>query len=355
MPHYNFSKIFNPNPGWYSGDFHVHTTASDGDYPPFLVAEIAKAEGLDFIAISDHNTIAGFSELKEDLDFLVIPGIEITLDKGHFNVFGMDGWHEWMDGVSMSQRGFSLSAKYRTMSELMRQTSAEGLLNSINHPHLYPWEWLYNDTDLHYVHCLEIWNDLYFLPDNAQANPRAVALWTNWLNAGHRITAIGGSDYHFPPRPEEGKPGERLGYPATYVYAETLSVEGILDGLQKHRAYVSRGPQVDFEAEINGQIYGIGADIGETQGEIEFTATISSSLTATQAQLVRNGEFIATQPSNREKIQVRFTDQADPTHSAWYRLEVSNLEGQTLAITNPIFVGPLRQSELHKFGDFVKN
>ena len=43
-----FSKVVNPKAGWYRGDFHTHTHASDGDYPADVVAGIAKAEGLDF-------------------------------------------------------------------------------------------------------------------------------------------------------------------------------------------------------------------------------------------------------------------------------------------------------------------
>ncbi|MEA2007890.1 MAG: CehA/McbA family metallohydrolase [Chloroflexota bacterium] len=237
-----FTKVFNSKKGWYRGDFHVHTTSSDGFYAPSLTAELAQAEGLDFLAITDHNTIAGLSQLKKDLGILVIPGIEITLDKGHFNVFGMDDWRDWMGCVGVSEKGFTLSDKYQTMTELMQEISAEGLLKSINHPHLYPWEWLYKDTDLRLVNCLELWNDLYY-PGNVEANPQAVAMWTKWLNAGHRITAIGGSDYHSPPRPEENIPGERLGYPSTYVYAETLSMAGILEGVKNRRVYVSKGPQ----------------------------------------------------------------------------------------------------------------
>ncbi len=80
MTGYSFSKVFNPKSGWYRGDFHVHTNASiDGEYSPTAVAKLARMEGLDFITITDHNTIAGFSELDENLDFPIIPGIEVTL------------------------------------------------------------------------------------------------------------------------------------------------------------------------------------------------------------------------------------------------------------------------------------
>jgi hypothetical protein len=97
-----------------------------------------------------------------------------------------------------------------------------------DYPRLHPWDWRFYETDLRYVHCVELWNDLYW-PGHVFTNPKTVELWTNWLNAGYRVTAIGGSDYHYPPKPDEGKPGERLGQPTTFVYAEELSAPAILE------------------------------------------------------------------------------------------------------------------------------
>ena len=211
MTGYSFSKVFNPKSGWYCGDFHVHTNASmDGDHPPAEVAGKARAEGLDFISITDHNTIEGVSKLDENLGLPIIPGIEVTLNKGHFNIFGMREKPHWMDGIYASKKAVPLPVRHQTVTELMRQTAQEGLLNSINRPLLQPWEWQYSDTDLQYIHCVELWNDLFW-PDNVYANPKTVELWTAWLNAGYRVTAIGGSDYHYPPKPELGLLGERLG------------------------------------------------------------------------------------------------------------------------------------------------
>ena len=312
MTGYSFTKVFNPNCGWYCGDFHVHTNASpDGDFSPAKVAELARVEGLDFITITDHNTIAGFSELDENLDFLVIPGIEVTLDRGHFNVFGMGDWRKWMEGVSVSQKAIPLPDEYQTVSELMHQIAKEGLFNSINHPRLHPWEWLYNDTDLRYVHCVELWNDLFW-PDNVHANPKTVELWTDWLNAGYRITAIGGSDYHYPPKPEMGLPGERLGQPTTLVYAEELSVDAILEGLRRRRVYVSCGPQVSFETSIGGTTYMIGDDLGKQEGEIEFTVTISDKPEIIRAQIVKTGKIFA-----KEQLHGKETSAQNSPLSLW--------------------------------------
>lgn len=75
-------------------DLHVHTSAShDGSINPKEVVNQARRKGLDGIAITDHNTVDGFRaarESKEVDDFLLIPGIEVSTDKGHVLVLGTD-------------------------------------------------------------------------------------------------------------------------------------------------------------------------------------------------------------------------------------------------------------------------
>jgi len=99
MSDFSFSKVIKDKPGWYRGDFHVHSDCSDGDYPVGTVTLIAEAEGLDFYAITDHNTIEAFKSLEEEHKTLVIPGLEVTFRLGHFNVFGLRDWADWMEGI----------------------------------------------------------------------------------------------------------------------------------------------------------------------------------------------------------------------------------------------------------------
>lgn len=350
MSGYNYSKVINHKAGWYRGDFHTHTHASDGVYPSDILAGVAKAEGLDFIAISDHNTILGLEELSGNLDFLVIPGLEITFDKGHFNVFGLGGWYDWMQGICGDRIEVSMPDRYKTINGLLEEISAEGLLSSINHPLQPPWEWLFKDTDLRTIQCLELWNDLYW-PGNITANPATVEMWTEWLNAGYRITAIGGSDYHYPPRPEENKPGERLGMPTTYVYAEELSTAGILDALRKRRAYVTKGPQFDFRAKANGRSYEIGADMGVQDRGIDFIVTIPYQPKTINLQLVMNGAVIAEEQTKGRDINVRFRHKVDAISSVWFRLDIRDNDGDVLAITNPVFVGPEKKVDQYRYGE----
>ena len=67
-------------------DLHIHTTASDGSWSPEAVVRGAAAGGLDVIAITDHDTTAGFgpaTAAARDLaaggqNIQIIPAVEIS-------------------------------------------------------------------------------------------------------------------------------------------------------------------------------------------------------------------------------------------------------------------------------------
>ncbi|MBP1570202.1 MAG: PHP domain-containing protein, partial [Oscillospiraceae bacterium] len=42
-----------------TGDMHCHTTMSDGSTSPEMLVQYALDAGLDFIAVTDHDTMAG--------------------------------------------------------------------------------------------------------------------------------------------------------------------------------------------------------------------------------------------------------------------------------------------------------
>ena len=60
-------------------DLHTHSTASDGQYTPTELVELAKQHGLEAISITDHDTVDGLAEALQAgrrMGLKVIPGIE---------------------------------------------------------------------------------------------------------------------------------------------------------------------------------------------------------------------------------------------------------------------------------------
>ena len=70
-------------------DLHCHTTCSDGRLSANELALLAKKEGLKLMSLTDHDTVAGHSEIaplleKEGIRF--IPGIELTTGRNHESI-----------------------------------------------------------------------------------------------------------------------------------------------------------------------------------------------------------------------------------------------------------------------------
>ena len=75
-------------------DLHVHTTASDGQYRPAQIMQKAADLGINTIAITDHDTVAGLEEGRaeaEKLGINFVPGIEMNINgsRGEFHLLGL--------------------------------------------------------------------------------------------------------------------------------------------------------------------------------------------------------------------------------------------------------------------------
>ncbi|MDR3139785.1 MAG: PHP domain-containing protein [Treponema sp.] len=79
-------------------DLHTHSTASDGSLTPSLLIEEAANRGLSAIALTDHDTINGLGEAKEEADkrgIRFIPGVELEIQQtgaappGEFHLLGL--------------------------------------------------------------------------------------------------------------------------------------------------------------------------------------------------------------------------------------------------------------------------
>ena len=66
------------------GDFHTHSTRSDGTLTPTALVELAWRNGVRVQAITDHDTLEGIAEAREAAarlpGMLLIPGVELSCD-----------------------------------------------------------------------------------------------------------------------------------------------------------------------------------------------------------------------------------------------------------------------------------
>lgn len=329
---YNSTHVYNQKKGWYKGDFHTHTNLSDGKLTPEQGMKQAKEMTLDYFVATDHNILP--TKWVRD-EVLVMPGIEITSTKGHFNALGLTKWIDWRpsshDGGMETEEG---------MNRIIREVKEAGALVSINHPLLKPWEWQFQTTLLQDIDTIEIWNDPTY-QDNPKATEGALILWDNLLNDGYQIYGIGGSDSHLLPTESyiQGGPPSVIGDPATVVKAENLSSEAVLMAVKKGRAYVSRGPVLDISITADEEELQLGSQVPE-----KYASTISYAITydnipqGSYLRWIQEGKEVGISSlEDRGTIYQRFSFE-EPSYT-WLRFELRNKEKELLAFGNPIFKG----------------
>ncbi len=233
---------------WYAGDFHTHSIES-GDAKPQIPAMIAfaKSRGLDFIELSDHNTTAqlDFYAADRPSDFLLFPGVEYTTYQGHANGIAATKWVDHKVGVNGA-----------TILDAARAFHTQGALFSINHPTLEvgdvcigcAWK---HDLPADQIDAVEIETGGY-RQAGVLFNRSAIAFWDALCAKGRHAAAIGGSDDHSGGI-VVGFRDSPIGSPTTMVFADELSVQGILDGIKKGRTVVKlqdpTDPMIEFDAE----------------------------------------------------------------------------------------------------------
>lgn len=98
-------------------DLHVHTTFSDGVWTPLEVAQAAAAQGMDVLAITDHDALGGADALRgQSLALQVIPGVELSLRD-------MAGLH--LLGYGADARAAALRHKLDELSKARVERAAE--------------------------------------------------------------------------------------------------------------------------------------------------------------------------------------------------------------------------------------
>lgn len=299
---------------WYSGALHLHTIHSDGSTGPAAVSALARAAGLDFIAITDHNNTFHAREAMPSTP-LAIVGEEVTTPAGHANVWGLKAGSFIDFRVSPDEPGAA-----DRIEALVGQAHAAGALFAINHPFGdcggCSWQQAVPDG----LDAVEIWN--------GEVGPQdaAVEMWDRRLQAGHRVTAIGASDWHRAP--------SRIDAAAVRVLASDLSERAILDGLRAGRAVVVRDARTaapTVAAACDGRTAGVGDTLVCARGSRVVVTVQRSGEPDEWADLIVNGVRRGSQPIAEATFSV-------PAEHGYLRVTTHSKAAGAIALTNPIYV-----------------
>lgn len=92
-------------------DFHCHSLASDGALTPTELVQRAAGAGVQLLALTDHDTLAGLAEAElaaQVAGIRLVPGIELSVGWGnrelHMLGLGFDPQHEGMKALVQAQQ-----------------------------------------------------------------------------------------------------------------------------------------------------------------------------------------------------------------------------------------------------------
>lgn len=325
--HYPAPLLAGRGRGWYRGDCHVHSVVSNGgELLPERLAADARAAGLDFLAVTEHNTCEthGAWSRHAGEDLLVILGQEVTTRTGHWLALGIAPGQlvDWRYGLRDDRIDRHLDDVHRA-----------GGLCVAAHPHApYPsgtFMYPFQGFDV-----VEVWNGPWSSDVPWQAdNEATLAEWGRGLAAdihrGRWRPAMGNSDTHME---------KQMGIPHTVVLADELSTRAILAGIGAGRSWIadSAAVELSFSVSAGGRSAGIG-ELLEAGGEpavarVDVSGVPSGTVSFHTAQgRVHRASLPGAGPGAVEWRE-------STAHSAFVRIEVRRPDGRMAALSNPVIL-----------------
>ena len=258
---------------WVACELHTHTIHSDGKQTLEELAEGAAKLGFECIALTDHNTMSGLEDrerAERKTGIAIISGMEWTTFYGHMLAIGISSSADWR------------LARPDNIAEGAAEVHRLGGLTGLAHPYRIGspvctgcfWEFEIRDwRDFDYI---EVWSKT-FAPAQAD-NRRAFRLWTDLLNAGVRIAAVSGRDWHEQAETDEPVSVLYLGIEGEASGAREIA-QAALEALGAGRASVTIGPLLTLKLRsAAGREYVLGDAVPQGEREFEALAEVSFSV-----------------------------------------------------------------------------
>ena len=328
------------------GVIHIHTQYSDGAGTYEEIARIANAQRLDYLIVTDHNTLKPLRDGKQGWHgtTLVLVGMEISTRGGHYVAM-----HVTQD----------IDRSKMTTQQIIDEVNRQGGLGFIAHPYFKkrPWtDWAVNGFT-----GIEAYNTVH---DALDENRLRLVLWTltvpqepfyfslidrpdeplrTWdeMIARHgRVVGIGSSDAH-----EVRVFGLKFApYEMLFQLIRThvliprgpLTDIGIYDALKKGHAYlaielITEAKGFSFQADDGHQVLGIMGDEVALVPNLRLDVTLPA---VAQLTLMKDGQPLSTMTASSWQVPV--------TTPGAYRIEAVR-HGKPWIYSNPIYVRPTAQ------------
>ncbi|MEW6354945.1 MAG: CehA/McbA family metallohydrolase [Planctomycetota bacterium] len=293
---------FKTEGNWYKGNLHTHTTGSDGDRSPAEIAAHYRAQGYDFLAITDHGKVTDIAGLSHD-DFLVLPGAELSASGAEFNygyhLVAVNIWE--VDGLASNMDA----------QDVINAINAKSGIAIVAHPY---WSALtiHDLMRLEGYIGIEVYNTSCW---HSIGKGHSMIHWDALLSKGRNVWGMATDDVHW--HFNDHRPVDACGG-WVMVKAPALTEQNIVNALRAGQFYASSGPTIE-DITVSDEI--VAATVSPSRA-IHFICDNGrgEAFTSPEGKPITSAEF---KPKGKEKF-LRIQTVAPDGGMAW---------------SNPLWVG----------------
>ena len=324
------------------GAIELHSRFShDGTTPVQIIARIATATDLDFVIITDHNTLAAKPQEQSRGRPFVLVGMEISTSAGHLLAFPVT------QEISKDQ----------PVERIIDEIHAQGGLAIVSDPTSPKKPWSRWDLPVDGLAIVDLNNQLFQSPvawilvkallfpngtfwhSSVRRPANTLDLWDRQLQVKSPLVGIGSHDTHAhigltPFMIDSYQSGFRL--MSTHVFVHGFTPEAVYEGIRRGHCYVSFDGVADPRALPRPFMYAMQTAHrwvlpgDRVRWEPGLTATVQLPRNGTST-MYRDGRVLGEIRGRQAQWVI--------TQPGIYRLEVS-LRGRPWIFSNPIYVEP---------------
>lgn len=311
---------------WVAAELHAHTFHSDGKQTVPEMIQVAEQQGLDVLAITDHNTTSPLREMEEQRthsSLQLLYGLEWTTFFGHMLTFGYPTltYTDW--------RKIGPTDVHKGLEQIHKLGAIAGIAHPfrIGNPIGTGCHWEFKMRDINDFDFIEVWNGNH--PSVSFHNQKAIEFWTELLNKGYRLPATAGRDWHH-------NDDQHAKFAITYVHipqdSETFR-QDFLQSIREGRISISYYSVLSLEIEQSTNRYTIGETVVKDGSQLKLVLSMKEVPDQVTYMLVTNRGIIKEDDFTEDELVLPL----DADCLTWIRAEIYNEQEELIAFTNPIY------------------
>lgn len=317
--------LINPNSkNWYCADIHEHSDIGDGASPIRELYKAQLAAGLNFHAVSDHDSVANnanMEALAKESGKPFLSNLEVSPGWGHWGILGVDHTKEPI-------------SPNLTPAEIIKAGHDMGALVIVHHPYT-DYGFFNNRDGVRGGHdkgsedfdFLELQSTID-LTDPKNMDKKALDAAMAYWNKGSKKYLSAGSDQH------DVTSGLYPGIIRMYAFIEgDISAEKYMKSMKDGSTYVTMGPIITPAADT---MFGTTKTVA-AGSPVTLTTELQAVHGLKSIEVVSEGKVVAKKEFDDVKEPVSYMVDVTPQGNTWYNFVVIDGKGR-YAVTNPIWV-----------------